>query len=53
MKAIVTIGDVVLNDDDRKDSHVYYFQGDIGDDDLDFEISQLKGFYDLVVVYRE
>ena len=53
MKCIATIGNVVLSDKESKNSHVYYFQKDIGDEDLDFEISQLIKFYEHGVVYRE
>lgn len=50
---MVTIGDVILNDNVRKENHVYYFQKEIGEEDLNFEISQLKLFYEHGVVFRE
>ena len=53
MKCIVTIGNVILNDNVREENHVYYFQKDIGKEDLDFEISQFELFYEHGVVYRE
>lgn len=53
MNVIVTIGDVILNDDVRKKNHVYYFQKEISKEDLNWEISQLELFYEHGVVYRE
>lgn len=50
---VVTIGDVILNDNVREENHVYYFQKEIGEEDFNFEISQLELFYEHGVVYRE
>jgi hypothetical protein len=33
--------------------HHYYFSKEIGEDELNFEISQLKEFYDIVVVLED
>lgn len=48
MKAIVLVGEV--KGVDGEGCHVYYFPKEIGNEDLDFEISQLCEFYDEVVV---
>ena len=53
MNCIVTIGDVILNDEVRKENHVYYFQRGITKEELDFEISQFELFYEHGIVYRE
>ena len=51
--AIVTIGNVILNDNVKEGKHVYYFQKEISKEDLEFEISQLELFYKHGVVFRE
>ena len=50
MIAYVVVGDVGI---EEKGVHVYYFEKEIREEDLDWEISQLKKFYDGVVVFRE
>ena len=50
MIAYVVVGDVGI---EEKGVHVYYFEKEIREEDLDWEISQLKEFYDGVIVLRE
>lgn len=50
MIAYVVVGDVGI---EEKGVHVYYFEKEIEEEDLEWEISQLKEFYDGVVVFRE
>jgi hypothetical protein len=50
MIAYVVVGDVGV---EEKGVHVYYFEKEIEEEDLDWEISQLKEFYDGVIVLRE